>query len=280
MKGTAAVQVNLDYRNEEDAMAKLRVVLGLTSIVTAIFANSSFSEGRLNGFCCRRLHIWNHTDPERSGLVMRLIRPDLRFSDYLDYILDLPLIFIVRNGRWIPVKRLTFREFIRQGYEGAGATLSDFELHLSTAFPEARLKQYLEVRGADCQSPDLTPAVAAFWKGILYDVKAREEAWKLVAFASESERLGLHEDVERHGLKAHLGEKPILPIARDLLEIASAGLSSQAKRSGSEDEALFLKRVQKRILATGKTPAELLSEKWMGEWNQDPRKLIGYLRIA
>jgi len=138
----------------------------------------------------------------------------------LDYLLDMPVIFIVRNHEWYPVRNLTFREFIHSGYEGAQATLNDFQLHLSTAFPEARLKQYLEIRGADCQAPDLIPAVAAFWKGILYDAETRDKAWNLVSFASREERIRLHKEVPRIGLQAKLGTVPILEIAEQLVKRA------------------------------------------------------------
>jgi glutamate--cysteine ligase len=280
MKQTATNQINLDYASEEHAMQALRTALGISSIVSALFANSSFSEGGPNGFLSKRLQIWNNTDPSRTGLLTAFTRPDCTFRNYLDYILDMPMIFLIRNGEWIPAHHLTFRHFIRYGYQGMTATLGDFELHLSTAFPEARFKQYLELRGVDCQSPDLIPAVAAFWKGILYDDEALRRAWDLVDGVSESDRLALHHDVPRKGLHAELGGRPILPIARQLMEIACAGLGRQACGSGSGDECLFLKRIAAKIIFPEKSPAETLLEMWRSSLGKNPQRLIEYLQIG
>ncbi len=279
MKLTATNQINMDYLDEEDAMASLRTALGITSIVTALFANSSFSEGKPNGYLSRRLEIWNQTDPERTGLIASFIHPDRQFRDYLDYLLKMPLLFIVREGRWIPIQKLTFRKFMQSGYQDFKATLNDFELHLSTAFPEARLKQYLEVRGVDCQSPELIPAVAAFWKGILYDEKSREKAWDLVAFASEEDRLRLHAEVPRKGLQGHLGSKPILPLACELVEISCASLGKQTSADETRSECVFLGRIREKITRPGKSPAETLLEQWEGEFKHNPGKLIKYLSV-
>ena len=278
MKRTATNQICLDYTSEENAMAGLRLTLGITSIVSAIFAHSPFSDGRPNGFLTKRLDIWNHTGPDRSGLIVQFTRPGMTFRDYLDYLLEMPLMFIVRNKEWIPIQNLNFRGFIAEGYRGHKATLADFDLHLSTAFPEVRLKQYLEIRGADCQRPDLIPALAAFWKGILYDRAAREKAWELVAFASEEERLALHHAVPREGLQASLGGRPILPIARRLAEISCASLALQ-KKPEVGNECIYLERLQKEILISGKSPADRLLEKWEREWKGDRTRLIEHLRI-
>ncbi len=279
MKRTATNQICLDYTSEENAMDGLRLTLGLTSIVSAMFAHSPFSDGRPNGFLTRRLDIWNHTGPDRSGLIVPFTRPGMTFRDYLNYLLEMPLMFIVRRGEWIPVENLSFRSFIRDGHQGRKATLADFDLHLSTAFPEVRLKQYLEIRGADCQRPDLIPSLAAFWKGILYDNKAREKAWQLVAFASEDQRLALHRAVPREGLKAILGGRPILPIARQLVDLSRASLAGQKAKPDAADECVYLERLQNEIMIPGKSPAERLLEKWEREWKGDPGQLIETLRI-
>jgi len=278
MKRTSTNQVSIDYISEDDAMAKLRVVLGLTSIVSALFANSSFAEGKLNGFRTERVEIWNHTDPSRAGLTEQFIRPGLKFSDYLQYLFDMPVIFVVRGGKWIPFKNINFGEFIRNGYEGLKATIGDFELHLSTAFPEARIKQYIEIRGADCQAPDLIPAIAAFWKGIIFDPVAREKAWDLVSFANEKEFLELHKAVPRQGLQAKLVGRPIFPIACELVDISCASLAKQ-KQKKDEDECVFLERIREKMIRPGKSPGETLLEKWEGEFNRDPSQLIDYLSI-
>lgn len=280
MKMTATNQINLDYWSEEHAMTCLRVSLGITSIVSALFANSPFSEGRPNGFLSRRLEIWNQTSLDRSGLIVEFTREGCKFKDYLEYILNRPLIFLVRKENWIAVGDRTFRQFIRDGFEGNQATLGDFELHLSTAFPEVRLKQFVEVRGIDGQSSDLICAVAAFWKGILYDDQALEAAWKLVAHANEKDRLDLHRQVPKEGLKASLAGWPILPIASELVEISCASLARQGERDKDRDECTFLGRIREKLAKPGKSPAELLIEKWRGELNQSPVALLDYLKAV
>lgn len=279
MKQTASNQLNFDYLSEEHAMTSLRTAFGITSVVSALFANSSFSGGRPNGFLTARLDIWNHTDPERAGLLVEFTRPDRTFQDYLDYILDVPMIFIVRRGKWLEMPGLTFRSYLKDGFHDEFATLDDFELHLSSIFPEARLKHYLEIRGADGQNPDRIPAVAAFWKGILYDADAQREAWRLVSFASESDRLNLHHTVPRYGLRARLGGKPILPIAQALVELSSAVLSRSSTGRG-DDESVFLAEIARGLKHTGQTPAEILLGKWEGEFKKNPGRLIEYLSIG
>ncbi|MBI3307189.1 MAG: hypothetical protein HYZ84_05220 [Candidatus Omnitrophica bacterium] len=279
MRRTATNQINFDYLSESHAMESLRVSLGITSMVTAMFANSAFAEGRPNGFICKRLDVWNHTDPDRSGLIVEFTKLGKTFQDYLRYLLDMPVIFIVRQQEWIPLKQMTFRKFIQEGYRGEKATVGDFELHLSSAFPEVRLKQYLEIRGVDCQAPYLIPAVAAFWKGILYDSDTRDKAWELVSFASEKDRLNLHHSVPREGLSAKLGSKPILPIVRELVELSCRGLSKQKVTDTARNECFFLERIRAKIIRPGKSPAETLLEKWEGELAKNPSKLLDYLKI-
>lgn len=279
MKLTATNQVNFDYLDEGDAMESLRVAFGITSIVTAMFANSAFSGGKPNGFASRRLEIWNHTDPDRTGLLTPFLEPGRTFKDYLNYVLDMPMLFIVRDGRWIPMKHSTFREFIKSGYEEFKATVEDFEMHLSTAFPEARLKQYLEVRGVDGQKPLLIPAVAAFWKGLLYQKEAKREALKLVEFATLQERIALHHDVPRLGLKAKLGKRPILEIARELVELSCSSLSKQTTAEESRSECLFLNRIRQEIIEQGKSPAEQFLDWFDGVRPDKPSAILDYYKV-
>lgn len=279
MKLTATNQVNFDYLDEADAMESLRVAFGITSIVTALFAHSAFSAGRPNGFVSRRLEIWNHTDPERTGLLTEFLKPDRTFSDYLNYVLDMPMLFLVRDGKWIPVSGRTFRMFIREGYEGFKATLEDFELHLSTAFPEVRLKQYLEIRGIDGQRPDLIPAVAAFWKGLFYRREAKQAAWKLVEKYPAEDLLALHQAVSREGLKARLGNRPILEIARELVELSCSSLSKQTTEAEQRSECLFLERIRQAITRPGKSPAEQFLEWHEKRGTPSVREILEYFRI-
>ena len=188
------------------------------------------------------------------------------------------MMFIVRGGEWIPMKGMSFREFIRKGKDGHRATRADFELHLSTAFPEARLKHYLEIRGMDAQRFPLIPCVAAFWKGVLYDAEIRAKAWELVRHASAKEVLALHHEVPRLGLRARLGKVPVLEIARQLYRLSCQGLGNQASPD-RPSECVFLDRMDEEILKPGRPPAETLLEKWNGEFGQNPQRLIQYLEI-
>ena len=279
MKLTATNQASFDFPDEATALSQLRTVFAVTSILSALFANSSFSDGRPNGFLARRVEIWNATDPERCGLLPSFLREGQGFRDYVEYLLKMPMIFIVRDHRWVPMKGISFRQFLRNGKGNHRATQADFELHLSTAFPEARFKKYLEIRGIDAQRRPLIPSVAAFWKGILYDDASREKSWDLVRHFSLEDRARLHQEVPRLGLKARLGSVCIKDFAQELFRLSREGLKNQAPAE-ARSEAVYLDRVEEEILKPGRTPAETLLEKWHGEFAQKPENLIRYLEIA
>ncbi len=280
MKCTATNQVNFDYQDEEDAMESLRVALSITSIVTALFANSPFSGGAPNGFLTRRLEIWNHTDPARTGIPWKFLEPGKTFRDYLDFMLEMPMFFIVREGNWIPMQGRTFRSFLKSGYENWQATLEDFELHLSTSFPEARIKQYLEVRGMDCQSLSLIPAVAAFWKGLLYRRETKREALKLVEFATLADRVKLHQEVPRLGLTARLGNRPIFELARDLVDLSCESLSYQTTQAETRSECVFLKKIRSEIIETRQSPAEQFLAWYREKPVRNPAEIVDRLAIG
>ena len=278
MKRTATNQINLDFPDEATAMAQFRVIFGITPVVSALFANASFSEGKPNSLLTWRVEIWSETDPKRCGLLVESLEEGRSFRDYVEYLLEMPMIFIVRGQKWIPMEGVSFRKFLKKGKGSYRATLSDFELHLSTAFPEARFKHYLEIRGIDAQRFHLIPSVAALWKGILYDEKVREKAWDLVRDFSSQERLKLHQSIPQEGLRAKLGPVPILEIARELYHLSCEGLGRQAS-PGEPSECVYLDPLNEEILKPGRTPAEILLEKWSGELNQDRGRLIQYLEI-
>lgn len=300
MKLTATNQANFDYPDEATALAQFRVVHGVTSFVSAVFAHSSFSAGRPNGYWDRRLAIWNETDAERCGVLTEFLKEGKTFRDYVEYVLRMPLMFVVRGGKWVPMEGIPFREFVKKGRGEFRATLADFELHLSTAFPEARFKQYLEVRGVDAQRLPLIPAVAAFWKGVLYDAEVREETWKLVRNFPLKDRLALHRAIPKEGLKAKIGSSSVCEIVQQLFRLSCKGLGKQAKRgqvadakaasqpvpflsgpAGKEEvsECLYLERIEEEIIAPCRSPAETLLEKWEGEFQRNPQRLVDYLEV-
>lgn len=274
---TATVQANFDYASEADMVAKLRMALGVTPIVSAIFANSSIYEGKVSGFVSRRLEIWRHTDPDRSGIPSFVFQEGFGYERWVEWALDVPMFFVVREGRYRPAGGISFRRFLERGFEGERATLGDFERHLTTLFPDVRLKRIIEVRGSDAVPPGLICALPALWKGLFYDADACAAAFELAARWSQEEREAAMESVSRAGLAAQVGGRPVLELARELVEIAGEGLRRIAEASRQPDERRFLEPIRAQ-LALGKSPGEVVLERWEGEWNRSLQRLIEYAR--
>jgi glutamate--cysteine ligase len=274
MKHTATVQVNIDYDSERDAMRKLRTGMGIAALLTAMFANSPISDGRLNGFLSFRGHIWTDTDPARCGLLPFVFKESCGFTDYVEYALDVPMYFLVRDGRWIDMTALTFRHFWKEGYQGGRDTLADWNAHLTTLFPEIRLKGYIEVRSIDSQAPELMLAAPALVKGIFYEDDCLGAAWDLVKRWSWEDRVGLYHAVHRQALKARIRGVEVRELARELVAIASEGLERQRQLDTDGDsEAVYLERLQD-LVRRGRCPAELIIEKWEGAWNHEMTRLV------
>ena len=278
MHATASVQASFDYADEADMVSKLRVALRVSSIVSGIFANSSLHRGRPSGFISRRMHVWRYTDPERCGGIPFVFDEDFGYARYAEWALDVPMFFIVRDGLYTPLRGRTFRAFLRDGFEGRRATLADFDRHLTTLFPDVRLKRLLEMRGADCVAEDLVCAVPALWKGILYDDDARAAAESLVAAWSPSDREAAFDAVALGGLAARAGGRAILDWARELSRISAEGLRRIAHRNAAgHDERIHLEPVF-ALLEGGRSPGEIVLERWQGEWRRSPERLIAYAR--
>ncbi len=274
MTQTATVQVNLDYASEADAMLKLRVAMGTASLFTAMFANSPLSDGDLNGYKTLRGHIWTDTDRARCGLLPFVFRASAGFEDYVDWALDVPMYFIVRDGAWSDMTALTFRQFLRDGHRGQHATMADWSAHLTTLFPEARLKGYLELRGADSQAPELMLALPALAKGLFYEADCLQAAWDLVKAWTWEERLTLWQDVHKQALQARIRRHPLTDIARELVAIGVEGLRRQRVLDArGQDESIYLERLTEQV-GLGRCPADALIEKWLGEWHGDMQRLI------
>lgn len=276
MKQTATVQANIDFSDEKDAMAKFRTAMGLTPLIIAIFANSPILEGKLNDYRSFREHIWTDTDKSRSGLLRFAFDPDVSFAHYVEYALDVPMYFIVRDGSYIDFTGIPFRHFLTHGHQGHRATIEDWEVHLTTLFPEVRIKRYIELRSADSQPPELMPALPALVKGILYESDCLQAAWDLVKGWSWDERMELYHESHRHALKARIRRLSLLDLAREFFEIAWEGLKRQrALNENGDDETIYL-RPLRDLLSQGKCPADILVEKWEGELKGDMKKLIEY----
>jgi glutamate--cysteine ligase len=261
MKRTATVQANFDYASEADALDKMRTAFGVTSIVTALFAASPITEGRPNGYKSFRAAIWLETDENRCGLLPFVFEPGASFRHYVEWALDVPMFFVVRGGVYRPAGDITFRRFLREGLDGEGATLDDWRTHLSTLFPEVRLKRYLEVRGADAGPMPMATGLAALWRGLLEDAAARAAAWALVADHPFAAREALRRAVPHAGLAARLGRHSLQELAVELCGIAAAGLSRLS--DGAGDVALL--EPLAAYAAAGRCPADDLLDDFAAE---------------
>jgi glutamate--cysteine ligase len=273
MKRTATVQANLDYTDERDAMEKLRLGLALSSPVNALFAASPIVDGKPSGYQSYRARVWLDTDPDRCGLLPWAFREGATFRDYVEWAADVPMFFVKRAGEYRPM-HLTFRRFMREGWQGEKATAADWELHLSTLFPEVRLKRYVEVRQADASTREMVHALPVFWRGLIYDPAARQAAWALVRDFTVDERLALYRETPRLGLRATIRGRTMRELAGELVAIARRGL---AALSSPADAASFLDPLDE-IVATGRTVADRISDAFAAAQG-NPARLIGALAL-
>ena len=271
MLRTCTIQTNLDYSSEADMVKKFRVGLALQPVATALFANSPFTEGKPNGYKSFRSHIWEDTDPDRTGMLPFVFEDGFGYERYLDYALDVPMYFVFRDGKYLDAAGLSFRDFLDGRLSilpGERPLLGDFIDHLSTAFPEVRLKSFLEMRGADGGRWSKICALPALWVGLLYDDAALDAAWDLVKHWSIEEREALRHDVPKLALEALTPDgESMRDLARRVLEISAAGLSSRARlNSAGDNEGGFLDPLHD-VIASGLTPADRLLAWYHGEWN-------------
>ncbi len=283
MLRTCTIQVNLDYASEADMVKKFRVGLALQPLATALFANSPFTEGKPNGMLSFRSHIWSDTDPQRTGMLPFVFEDGFGYERYADYMLDVPMYFVYREGRYIDAAGLSFRDFLRGELSvlpGEKPTLDDWTDHLSTAFPEVRLKTFLEMRGADGGPWNRICALPAFWVGLLYDDAALDAAWDLVKHWTLEERQALRDAVPAMALDAPLpGGGRLRDIAGAVLDIAHAGLAARGRFNASgDDETGFLEPLRE-IVRSGKVPAEMLLERYHGDWNGDVSRIYAEARF-
>ncbi len=270
MLATCTVQVNLDFDSEATMVRMFRIGLALQPVATALFANSPFRHGVPNGFLSYRSHIWTDTDPDRSGMLPFVFDDDFGFERYVDYMLDVPMYFVYRDGRYIDVAGHSFREFLAgrlAGFEGQLPLLRDWEDHLTTAFPEVRLKRFLEMRGADGGPWNRLCALPALWVGLLYDSAARDAAWDLVRSWTAEERAALRDGVPRLALNTPFRNGTVRDLALETLRIAHEGLSRRRLEDGvGVDETKFLHPLF-TIAEANFTPAEDLLAAYAGRWN-------------
>lgn len=275
MYRTATIQVNLDFASEADMVKKLRVSLALQPVATALFASSPFTEGKPNGFKSMRSEVWRDTDRARTGMLPFVFEDGMGYRSYVDYALDVPMYFVYRDGAYIDVAGASFRSFLDgrlPQLPGERPTLDDWSDHLTTLFPEVRLKRFLEMRGADSGSGERIPALSAFWVGLLYDEAALDAAWRLVKGWSAGDRDSLRDRVPKGGLNTPLdglglGFQSTLGLAREALAISAAGLAARGiRRADGADERVYLEPLQE-VVRTGRSLANELLANYHGRWN-------------
>ena len=277
MYRSCTVQTNLDFSSEADMVKKLRVALALQPVATALFANSPFSEGRPNGYLSFRSHIWLNTDDARTGMLPFAFDEGFGFEQYADYALDVPMYFVIRNNQYVNVAGESFRAFLRgelPQLPGEKPTIKDWEDHLSTLFPEVRLKQFLEMRGADMGDERSVTALSAFWVGLLYDEISLEAAWEMVKPWTNAEREEMRREVPRLGLMTPHDRSNLYDVAAQAVGIAEAGLVRRAVRNAEgRDETIHLASLEETI-RLAKSPAERWLDLYHGEWEGDLTKIF------
>jgi glutamate--cysteine ligase len=269
---TCTVQVNLDFASEPDMVQKLRVALALQPVATALFANSPFWEGKPAGMLSYRAHCWQDLDPDRTGMLPFVFEDGFGFERYVDFALDVPMYFVFRDGKYIDVAGQSFRDFLNgklPGLPGEVPTLGDWADHLTTIFPEARLKSFIEMRGADGGPWRSLCALPALWVGLTYDQTALDAAWDLAKGWTGAERDQLRIDAGKFGLKAEIGGRSLQAVAGQVLEIAEAGLKARARAATFDHDETHFLNVLKETVASGRTAADELLEHYHGDWNGD-----------
>ena len=266
---TCTVQVNLDFADEADMVKKMRVGIALQPVATALFADSPFTEGKPNGFMSYRSHIWTDTDPDRCGMLPFVFESGYGFERYVDWMLDVPMYFVYRDGKYVDCSGQSFRDFLKgklPALPGEIPGMGDWIDHLTTAFPEVRLKRFLEMRGADSGPWQRLCAPPALWVGLLYDTTALDAAWELCKDWSLAEREQLRGDVPRAALRALVRKRNMQDLAKDVLAIARAGLQRRAILDAKgRDESRFLD-ILDAIAASGRCPAEDKLALYDGRW--------------
>lgn len=285
MKQSAGLQVNFDFSSEADCMRKLRLSQALAPLLYALFANSPLLDGEPSGYLSTRGEIWSRTDPDRTGLLPFLDNPQAGLVDYVEYALEVPMYFIVRDGQYLDLtrQRFSFRTFLESGYADHQATLADWDMHLSTLFTEVRLRPHIEVRCADSLPPHLVLTVAALLKGLMYDDQAFQKAWELCQPCSSTDIALACRQAWRMGLKAPWKDGTLQDLAGACLALARSGLDRQQIRLGRErSESCFLDGLD-QLVAGGTTLAEQLLQNWHGDRRDKLRAVIehcGFFDVA
>ena len=271
MKRTCTNQVNIDYSSEVDMIEKLRLMFNLESIATAMFANSPFDQGKISKYKSLRSHFWHHTDPDRTGLLPFVFEKGFSFEKYTNYALNVPMYFINRNHHYIDMTKYTFKEYLDENSNNQddAILLKDWEDHLTTLFPQVRLKQYIEIRSMDACSWDLICSQPAFWIGILYDDEIMDNVKEITESWTQEDREYLNKTVPQEGLQSTFKEKKLISFAQDFFELSKKGLKKRNRlsKNGEFDESIHMKDLEKN-LENGCSPADCLINKYKLNWDK------------
>ena len=271
MKRTCTNQVNIDFFSEEDMIEKLRLMFNLESIATAMFANSPFDQGKISKYKSLRSHFWHDTDSDRTGLLPFVFEKGFCFEKYTDYALNVPMYFINRNHKYIDMTKYTFKEYLNENFDDQDDTilLKDWEDHLTTLFPQVRLKQYLEIRSMDACNWDLICSQPAFWIGILYDDGVLDNVKEITESWTNEDREYLNKIVPQKGLQSTFKEKKLISFAQEFFELSKKGLKKRNRlsKNGEFDESIHMKDLEKN-LENGSSPADNLINKFNSNWNK------------
>jgi len=271
MTRTCTVQVNVDFASESDMVRKFRTSLALQPIATALFANSPFTDGKPNGYQSYRSHVWEDTDPDRTGMLPFVFDDGMGFERYTEYMLDVPMYFVHRGGRYVDAAGQSFRDFLRgelPALPGELPTLQDWEDHLTTAFPEVRLKRYMEMRGADGGPWARLCALPALWAGLMYHQDSLDAAWEIARDWTLEERERLRREVPRKGLRTEIGGRSVQDIALQVIELARQGLTARERLNAAGDnESGFLAPLQE-VAESGISPADRKLRLYHGPWKE------------
>ncbi len=271
MKRTCTNQVNIDYSSEEDMVEKLRLMFNLESIATAMFANSPFDQGKISKYKSLRSHFWHHTDSDRTGLLPFVFENGFSFEKYTDYAINVPMYFIHRNHKYIDMTKYTFKEYLNENSNNQDdeILLKDWEDHLTTLFPQVRLKQYLEIRSMDACNWDLICSQPAFWIGILYDGEVIDNVKEITESWTNEDREYLNKTVPQKGLHSTFKEKKLISFAQEFFELSKKGLKKRNRlsKNGEFDESIHMKDLEKN-LQNGCSPADSLINNFISNWNK------------
>ena len=282
MLRTCTIQTNLDYCDEQDMRRKFKTSLALQPVATALFANSPFKDGALTSLQSNRALVWTDTDPDRCGVPTCVFEPNFGYEQWVDYVLDVPMYFIYRNGEYLNVAGKSFRRFMsskhRDDFFGHTASMSDFEDHITTVFPDVRLKGYLEMRGADGGPWSIICALPALWVGLLYDEEALEKAEAIANKFTHQDVVNARISAAKDGLKGQQGSHSLHELASQIIEIAETGLRNRARfNKEDKDETIFLKPLR-TIVDTGLTQADIVRKLFHEKWAQDIQKVFEYYK--